>query len=78
MNTDKLFEKIRENENEYRELLSELCKLDDIYLQRYKSGDVTAMEEYEHKYRELYEIKTSLDTEFTELRKELAKLNPVV
>lgn len=78
MNTDKLFEKIRENENEYRELLSELCKLDDIYLQRYKFGDVTAMEEYEHKYRELYEIKTSLDTEFTELRKELAKLNPVV
>lgn len=78
MNTDKLFEKIRENENEYRELLSELCKLDDIYLQRYKSGDVTAMEEYEYKYRELYEIKTSLDTEFTELRKELAKLNPVV
>lgn len=78
MNTDELFEKIRENESRYKELLSELCRLDDIYLQRYKSGDATAPEEYEHKYRELYEIKTSLDTEFTELGKELAKLNPMV
>lgn len=78
MNTDELFEKIRENENEYKKLLSELCRLDDIYLQRYKSGNATAPKEYEHKYRELYEIKVSLDTEFTELRRELAKLNPVV
>lgn len=77
MNTDELFEKIRENENNYKELISELCKLDDTYLQRYNAGDVTAPEEYEHKYRNLYKIKTALDIEFTELRKELAKLNPI-